>query len=355
MKSVKVLLIQNSITHYNLPIYNMLGEKIHLTVAHFDPQHIHTEKHFKELFLHFRKLGPFIISKENLVLICNQYDVVICLADLHWLSLMFLGLHKKRKYKLIFWGIGVSASYKNKFDQDKKWDFMRYYFMRKADALIFYSEYPVEKYVKKGFLRNCLFIAHNTVVINRTVSEILPRDLIIFIGTFYKEKGIFDLLTAYKRAYFIDDRIPELILIGDGDEYNNIKTWIDENGLAHKIQMTGAIYDDAKLERFFLRSLACISPEQSGLSVLKSMGNGVPFITRSDSITGGERFNIINNQTGIIYNDTVELVNILQQLNQNKEHFITMGENARRFYNSYRNPDIMVKGFTDAIEYVINN
>mgnify|MGYP007068799329 CR=1 FL=1 len=38
MQETKVLLIQNKITHYNLPVYNLLGKSpgIKLTIAHYD-------------------------------------------------------------------------------------------------------------------------------------------------------------------------------------------------------------------------------------------------------------------------------------------------------------------------------
>jgi glycosyltransferase involved in cell wall biosynthesis len=119
--------------------------------------------------------------------------------------------------------------------------------------------------------------------------------------------------------------------------------------------LQGAVYDDELLGQFFSRAIACISPNQAGLSVLQSMGSGVPFITRSDSLTGGERFNITNNETGIIYDHKEELVNILSSMHKNKDRFKEMGINARKFYDSFRRPDQMVEGFLDAIGFVLNN
>ena len=50
----------------------------------------------------------------------DKYDIVIALSNLRCLSLMALSLRPNRKFKLIYWGIGVSASTKNgsKFDQN---------------------------------------------------------------------------------------------------------------------------------------------------------------------------------------------------------------------------------------------
>jgi len=353
----KVLLIQNKITLYNLPIYNILGreDQIDLTIAHFDSNPVKTEKSFKEILLHFWKVGPIFFSKENLFRICMQYDVIICMADIHWFSLMSLAFRRNRRFKLIYWGIGVSASYANKYDQNTKWDFVKFFFMKRADALIFYSSYPVAKYIRHGFEKKKLFVAHNTVEVKHTL-EILPqKDSILFIGMLYNEKGVFELLTAYKSAYIENENLPDLIIIGDGDEFTNIAAWIDENNLKHKIIMKGAIYDDIVLEQFFHRSIACISPNQAGLSVLKSMGYGVPFITRYDSITGGERFNIINNETGLIFNNKEELISIIRDMEQKRDKFLRMGENSKKFYDNYRRPDQMVQGFLDAIIFVFTD
>lgn len=355
MPPVKVLLIQNYIAHYNLPIYNLLGSNsnIDLTIAHFGKPAADVSLVYKEVLLTIRKKGPFILINENIYSLCNSFDVVIAMGDIHFLDLMMLGKKRKRKFKLIYWGIGVSASYDNKFDADRKWDFVRYFFMHGADALLFYSSYPVEKYSKHGFNRKKLFVANNTVKVTRSSNVVKTGESILFVGTLYKEKGIYELLEAYLKASSVDENLPILNIVGNGEEYSNIEKWIVTNNLSQKIKLLGAIYDDATLEQLFMKAIVSVSPNQAGLSVLKSMGYGLPFITRFDSITGGERFNIINGVTGTIYNNPEELVDILCSMNQQKEKYKIMGENASDFYNNFRLPEHMVQGFIDAIFYVL--
>ncbi|MFB6457668.1 glycosyltransferase family 4 protein [Chitinophaga sp. Hz27] len=349
---IKVLLIQNIIARYNLPIYNLLSNEpgISLTVAHYGKKE-DSKKGFEEIVLQNKQKGPFQFSVENIREIADNYDVVICMGDIRWLSLMGLG-RGKRKYKLIYWGIGVSASYKNKFDENKRWDFLRYYFMRKADALVFYSNYPVEKYAQKGFSKESLFVAHNTVAVNPTIKDTPTKDSILFVGTLYKEKGISELLEAYQEAFNKSTNLPILNIIGGGDELENISNWVKENRLENQIKLLGPIYDNTVLESYFMRAFACISPSQAGLSVLTSMAYGVPFITRHDAITGGERLNIDNNKTGILYREYQDLVQILSDIKDNGKKYITMGESAKEFYYNNRTPEHMVAGFVDAINYV---
>ena len=351
----KVLLIQNCITSYNLPIYNLLAAQpgLGLTVAHFGDKTKSTNQ-FTELVLTSRQRGPFHFANENMYTLCNNYDVVICLGDIHWLSLMMLGKKRKRSFKLVYWGIGVSASYKNKFDENKRWDFLRHFFMKSADALVFYSDYPVKKYAEKGIPLNKMFVAPNTIQVTHTLNTPTAKDSILFVGSLYKEKGITELLDAYDKALGINNELPVLNIIGGGDEYEAINTWIKEKELTHKINLLGPIYDNEKLEAYFARALACISPNQAGLSVLMSMGHGVPFITRFDAITGGERLNITHNETGILYKNEQELVHILCDIPGNGDKYIEMGKKARVFYDKFRQPENMVKGFTDAIKFVLS-
>lgn len=115
--------------------------------------------------------------------------------------------------------------------------------------------------------------------------------------------------------------------------------------------MVGAIYDAKELEPYFRQSFACISPGQAGLTVLTSMGYGTPFITKDGAITGGEIFNIKNDENGIIYDQEKDLTNIIIDIHKNCQKYITMGINARKFYMSNRRPDQMVEGLVAAINY----
>ena len=118
--------------------------------------------------------------------------------------------------------------------------------------------------------------------------------------------------------------------------------------------MLGKIFDEQHLCSYFSRSLACISPGQAGLSVLKSMGYGVPFITKKDAITGGEIFNIKNGENGIIYQKDDELTDIILEIGEHRQKFLNMGKNAKEYYDKFRTPEHMAQGISGAIEYVNN-
>ena len=252
----------------------------------------------------------------------------------------------------MLWGIGVSASYNARFDQSQKVANDMYKMIKKAKAALFYSDYPVEKYSKMGISKEKMFVANNTVAVSSIQNE-QERNSILFVGSLYKAKKIFELLENYHEAYKINQDVSDLVLVGDGDEYENVKNWISELGLESKITLTGAIFDDEILKEYFAKALICVSPDQAGLSVLKSMGYGVPFITHKDAITGGERLNIKNGENGVLFDDFAELKDIFVNLADEKEKYIEMGKKAKEHYDTNRTVPQMAEGFVEAINYVL--
>ena len=289
------------------------------------------------------------IHKINLISFANRFDVVICMFNF---SYLFFRLFEyfPRKFKLIYWGIGVSASYNCRFDSDQNFIIKNLKHIKRADAIIFYSSYPIEKYQHLNINEEKLFVANNTVAVSQYRSS--SKDMILFIGSLYKEKKVDVLLHNYYEAYNENVNIPNMYIIGDGDQRNSIEKWINDNKLQDKIILTGSIFDDNQLVSYFERALMCISPDQAGLSVLKSMGYGVPFITHLNAITGGEIFNIKNGYNGILINNFSEIKNIILESILNPSKYIEMGINAKNYYESYRTIDNMANGFFKAIDYV---
>ncbi|WP_282056651.1 glycosyltransferase [Maribacter luteus] len=350
----KILLVQNMILPYRVPIYNLLNQDFELTVAYSLGQAPEMEVDFKMVKLPVFKISRFVIHKNSLFDYSKNFDVVIGMSDISWLSIMGLSFRKKRKFKTILWGIGVRASYDTKFGEITFWDKVRHFLTRKADALLFYSSYPLKRYLKNGFKENKLFVANNTVMVNSDFKTV-PKKHILFIGTLYKQKNIYALLNSYLEAFLYNKNLPQLILIGDGDEYQNILEWIEQNQLTNKIFLKGKIFDEKILSSYFSGALACISPGQAGLSVLKSMGYGVPFITQRSAITGGEILNIKDGVNGVLFDDDIELKNIILDIADNKNKFIQMGKEAKTYYDLCRKPTDMVKGMASAINYVLSN
>ena len=351
---MKLLIVYNKVWPYREKIFEIINEKYDLTVAYTDPKFLNKKYPYKTVYTPGKQVGPFFFHKDSLHKLCAQYDAVIGLYELRWLRLMALMLNPWRKYSMSFWGIGVSASYSNKFDDKKQWDFVRNFFGKRAESLIFYSDYPKTKFVQAGFSPDKIFVANNTTYVSPVNGLVAERNTFLFVGTLYKEKGIDILLEAYSKINTSREELPVLNIIGDGPERPAIEQWVKEQGLEDKVFLHGAIYDSEILKTFYTKALACISPNQAGLSVLTSMGYATIFVTEKNAITGGEVLNITNMENGIIYEGGVtELAKQMSWIIANKEEVIRMGKNAREHYKNNRTPEQMADSIMGAVEYAL--
>jgi glycosyltransferase involved in cell wall biosynthesis len=356
IKNKKVLILYNNLFHYRIPIFRLLAEKCDLTVAYSIGPETSEIINFKVMKLPIFKFKRFVIHRNNIFRLCQNFDVIIAYGDIAWLKLSTLTFHRKRNFKVIFWSPGVSASYDKKFDAVTYWDSIRDFFYKRADALIFYTDYPIMKYRNRGFQVEKLFVAPNTVeIFNTTENSQITKDSLLFIGTLYMQKGILTLLENYKSANIINPNILPLNIIGGGDEFEKIKAWIEENKLTNNIFLIGSIYNIKEKSGYFRRAYACISPVQAGLSVLESMGYGVPFITMYDAITGGERLNITNGINGILMENSFQLKDIILDICDNNQKYIEMGNNALEYYMKSHKPEDMANGLFKAVEFVLKN
>jgi len=349
----RVLILTNRIMSYRVPIFSLLGNIYDLTVAYSQGEIKASEYNFKTVYLEAWQYKRFVIQKESVYKFASKFDVVIYTGDIAWLRYSTLGFRKKRPFKTICWTIGVSASYSKAYDSVKTWDKVRDFFYSKSDAILFYSEYPVKKYIDRGFPAEKLFVAHNTVSVLNSI-DCLEKNSILFIGTLYRAKGIFELLEAYYKAYLKHSELFDLNIVGQGDDYLLVKDWILEKDLASRIHLLGPIYDEKEKEKLFKSAFACVSPNQAGLSVLESMAHATPFVTKNNAITGGERFNIKPFKTGLLYNSEEELVEILIDIKNNPQKYIDMGSSAQKYYMFERTPELMVQSFVAAIDFVLN-
>ena len=351
-KKIKLLILTNKIMSYRIPIFNRLSCLYDLTVAYslgnFEKDQSISFCVQKLPYIAFKR---FVIQKVDVYSYASQFDVVIYTGDIAWLKYSTLPF-RKSTFKTIVWSIGVSASYDKPYDSVTRWDFLRDFFYKKADAILFYSDYPIDKYVSRGFDRRKLFVAPNTVAVYNSDCK-YTKDSYLFIGSLYKQKGIFSLLDAYLKVYKNNSNIPDLNIVGNGEEMDNICRFLKSNKLESKVHLLGAVYDEVEKEKLFKKAFVCISPSQAGLGVLECMAHGTPFVTNRNAITGGERFNIVDKKTGFFIDSQEDLCTILKDVIYRPQYYEQVGMNAALYYKNNRTPEIMCQGFIDAINFVL--
>lgn len=352
----KIIVLQEAIPQYRIPVFERLAEKYDLTVAYTKKKYAPGEVKFRAIYLPETKVGPFVWLR-GLRTLCKEYDVVIYMPDLHFVSFCLIPI-LPHKYKTISFGMGFRASYKRRYNLNKRKDIIDRilgYLTFKGDAVLLYFKEvlkfwkPKEKVIKK------CFETRNTVEVVPYDDNNAIKDTILFVGTLYKEKKVDVLIKAYNQVVekSTNSSLPSLKIIGGGAMLEELKQMADSYGLKDKIIFTGPVYDEKEIARHHSTALVCVSPDQAGLSVPHSMGYGVPFITTEGAITGGEILHITNGDNGVLIKNLNELTGVLADVCSNPDKYIKMGANARKYYQSKATLDVMVKGFDDAIQYVL--
>lgn len=354
---MKVLFLERVILKYSVPFYNAMCEHMDVTVAYYMEDKTSDEDcKFKKIKIETTMLGPFHFQK-GVKELAKQYDVVIITSNLHAIGYVCLPF-KKRDYKLITWGIGFRASHSHPYLVDREHYFLDNIMLKvlsKSDANIFYM-HEAKKFWKNTSLNmDKVFIAPNTVEVANVNFVPENKKNIIFVGTLYKGKGVDCLLKCVREAIDSINKGVHVDIIGDGPCRQELEVLCAQLQLNDYVTFHGAVYDSQKLSDFYSNAICCISPYQAGLSVCTSMGNGVPFVTRKDAITGGEMYHITNGVDGILYDKDEDLTKIIKEVVTEPSKYIEMGKKAKEYYDNHATIGHMVKGFMSAIDFVCQN
>lgn len=345
----KLLLLTGEISPYNVPVYNEIGKTFDLTVAFYTKDKSKQDCNFEKIKLESRKVGPFTLIK-GVNRLCRGYDVVSVLPDLHVLSFWKLPF-LRRKYKIVTWSIGFRCSYVHPYVVTRKHNILDWVFLqvlKHSDANIFYMEKSREFWKNSSLDMSRVFVAPNTTEV--VPIDILPENkkTLLFVGTLYRGKGLDKLLSSVKEVVDKGYNNLSLIIVGDGECKSELESYVMQNNLTNNVKFTGAIFDEKVLANYFAKALLCISPTQGGLSCPKSMGYGVPFVTRKNAITGGEIYHITPGVNGIMYDNDEDLASIIEDACKNPDKYIQMGLAAKEYYDNHATIKHMAKGAMDA-------
>ncbi len=274
----------------------------------------------------------------------GNFDVIIAMFDLHWINnILAMYLHHKDT-QFIWWG--------GWFTGKRVVDRVKLFLTNQKYASIFYTQQEKKRFIKAGVDENKLFVANNTIYVeNRERCYEYPiKNKILFVGSLDTRKENHILVQAF---YNIQNKIPKainLIIIGEGKEKTNLVNTVNGLNMNDKVHFLGKINGN-KLVDFYREAIVSVSFGQAGLSVLQSMGYGVPFLTKKNAISGGEKTNIINGINGVFCEDTVDsLQEKLLELCSDINYAKSLGKNAYDYYSNFCTIEHMARGIIEAIK-----
>ena len=155
--------------------------------------------------------------------------------------------------------------------------------LKKADLFISVSEFTASLLEKSGVGREKILVSGNGIDF-RKISKICKHSGKkifdgVFVGRIALEKGIYDLVDAWKKVIF-KRREAFLAIIGEGPELKNLRIKIKKLKLERKIHVFGGLPDE-KMYKILCRSRVFVFPsrfEGWGIAVAEALACGLPVI-----------------------------------------------------------------------------
>lgn len=177
--------------------------------------------------------------------------------------------------------------------------------------------------------------------------------VIIFSGKFIERKRPLDLLQAYNSLILKGLEIG-LIFIGAGALLAEMEAFIEKNKLK-QVRISG-FKNQSELAASYICGDIFVLPARYdtwGLVINEGMLFGMPVITTNMVASGLDL--VKPGETGFIYKvgDIGQLTQYLQDLIENREKRIKMGESARQLVSTF-NYDVCVDGILEALKKVVS-
>ncbi len=291
-KNKALCIIYNMAAKYRTPIFKLLdskfdidwyyGEQVGDVKGIDDSELKHVTRfnrwQYKELFWQHGVLK---------LIFSDKYDTYIVSGEMFVLSTWVINIIKKLFFphkKIYFWTHG----WYGREGFLKKWLKRLYFGM--ADGTFTYGEFAKEKAIEQGNSGDKIWPIHNSLdhsrhlEIRKTISSNdLYKDhfgndfpTIIFIGRLTKVKKL-DILLEALRILKEQDKHYNLVLVGDGEERNNLEYKSKQLGLG--TWFYGVCYDEETNSELIHNADLCVSPGNVGLTAIHTMTFGTPVIT----------------------------------------------------------------------------
>lgn len=352
-----ITIIQPFIAHYREDFYKSLSQKIDFDLFCIDMPH--KEEGFKVSnqinvnWLPTFKLGKYIffnfLKKEIL-----KNNIIVTSFNPNWITLYFLLFAKSfMRKKIILWTHGTSVL--NGFNPKHPRDMIKIIFFNLADGICFYTNNEL-KLMSKYLKYPKLFYINNTMNVSK-ISEtsssikdnksslkrkygILSSRVIIFCARFIENRREDILIDLIKNLSKEDI---SFIIIGDGSTKPDFSKF-------SKVHDFGSIYDPKIKAELFKMADFNFQPAWSGLSVIESLANGVPYLTmrKSNEIPQCVEYNYIKDSiNGFIFESIEEASELICSISD--KDLKSIKDYCKESVNKELSLEKMVKNFYNGV------
>lgn len=296
----------------------------------------------------------------------NDYDLVISDGNPRHFSQALLSIFLKIiGTKVAIWS--TVHSHRNNSSSKK----FRLLYWKIFDYFLMYVERDIDQMKSLGFKSKLISSINNGLDQNKIREEIQKWDYSklenwkkenglnnrrIILGSSRVVPGKFDNLIL--AVDILKNDFPDIkcVIVGDGPYLDELKQKAFKLGIDKYIYFAGELYDESKLAPWFLSALVLVHPAPIGLTLMHSLGYGLPVITYSDWETHGPEFSVFKDgHTGFLYNryDNCDLANKIKFFLNNESLKNEMSTKCIDIIDSNYNTDKMANNFIDFCTAII--
>jgi glycosyltransferase involved in cell wall biosynthesis len=371
----RIVIVTEIIAPYRIPVFNALarldGIDLHVIfLAETDPTQRQWRVYKEDIGFSYQILPNLRrrIHGQNVLLnwgvskalnnaapdaiLCGGYNYLASWASLRWAE--------RRQIPFYLW---VESTKMNIRSGDRWTETLKSQFMRRCTAFIVpgiaASDY-VESY---GVAKSKIFVAPNAVdnhFFEQRSNSIrqratfhrfdlgLPSRFFLFVGRLVHEKGIFDLLDAYRMLPPELQRDVGLVYVGDGPTRATLQRRSKDVG--GSVVLAGFAQRD-RLVQFYALADALIFPTHAdawGLVVNEAMACGLPVVCSDAAGCAADLVQAKTNGYIVMSQDVSWLSTAMAQLALDNDLRLRMGKRSRELIRKF-SPKLCATGIADAI------
>jgi glycosyltransferase involved in cell wall biosynthesis len=375
----RVGVVQRVLPHYRTGFFSRLDERWNgqLEVFHGSPvegdQVVEemSSASFRRRRVETFRFGGYVIQPGAAWRLCSaRYHVVVAeFSARNLTNALICWLRSLLGRPFVWWGSGYDPLVgKESFSARLKSAVVRM-LLRRADAVIAYSEAGREYFARNGYDRSRIFLAPNSVDTTAAKAiaarlredgswrtpflreyEIEAKRIVLFVGRLTPEKQLHTLLNA---CGIVSGKISDasLVIVGDGPERGRLETRAHQLGISHRF--TGALYDEDILGKWFASASVFVLPGSGGLAIPQAMCYALPIIC---SVADGTEETLVRNDINgyrVPPGDGQQIAQAILTLLGNEDLRKRMGEASLEIVSRESGLEGMTQGFDRAVRCAV--
>ena len=346
-----VVVVQTIIPDYRMPFVDELGDRLgdRLLLVSGDEDWTHDVRH-SDGAPAFRIQNRYVAGRQLLWqsgVLRPAFEADVAVVSLNprivsnWIV---IGARRLRRRRTLVWGHAWPRKGPGS-RTDRVRDIMR----RFADAVIVYTEREAKDLRARRPTQEVTAAPNALYRMNEMVpaDSVHPTDF-LYVGRLNSSKKPGLLLEAFRLASPSMPDDVRLVFIGTGPLQNDLTERVVALGLESRVSLLGHVSDVGELRQAYSSAIASVSPGYVGLSLIQSLGNGVPMLIARDEPHAPEIEAIVEGENGWFFDsDSPEaLASLLTAIAAQRTSWTSrralIAEQARATYSVERMVDAFV-------------